>query len=55
MAFADHLLLADSGAVYIGELIQDRFVAYEPSRGFNSYADLHAPCRLRDFEPTIHP
>lgn len=50
---ADHPLLAESRPINIGELAQDRFVAYEPSRGFNYHADLHALCRLRDFEPNI--
>lgn len=48
-----HQLLADSGPIAIDSLHASRFVAYQPTRGFNVHADLHALCRLAGFDPTI--
>jgi LysR family transcriptional regulator, benzoate and cis,cis-muconate-responsive activator of ben and cat genes len=48
-----HPLLARSGAVSIAELRHDRFVAYEPTRGFNFHSDLVALCRFDGYDPQI--
>lgn len=48
-----HPLLAHSGAVEIEALQASRFVAYQPTRGYNVHADLHALCLLAGFDPTI--
>ena len=48
-----HPLLAHSGAVDIAELQSNRFVTYEPARGFNFHSDLHALCRRAGFTPAI--
>ena len=48
-----HPLLGSSGAIAVAQLNGSRFVTYQPTRGFNFHADLHALCRLADFEPVI--
>jgi len=48
-----HPLCSASEPVRIGQLASDRFVTYEPRRGFSYYADLHALCKLAGFEPNI--
>jgi LysR family transcriptional regulator, benzoate and cis,cis-muconate-responsive activator of ben and cat genes len=48
-----HPLLSDSGAIGIDALRASPFVAYQPTRGFNVHADLHALCRLAGFDPMI--
>ncbi|MCH4152673.1 MAG: LysR substrate-binding domain-containing protein [Sphingobium sp.] len=48
-----HHLCATDGAISIGQLAADRFVAYEPRRGFRYHADLHALCQSADFVPNI--
>jgi DNA-binding transcriptional LysR family regulator len=49
----EHRLLAASGPVAIRELADSPFITYEPRRGFNFQADLHALCRFARFEPQI--
>jgi DNA-binding transcriptional LysR family regulator len=50
---AEHELLAASGPVSLYGLANSPFVTYEPRRGFNFQADLHALCRFARFEPQI--
>ena len=50
---AGHPLLAHSGSITVAQLAASRFVTYQPTRGFNFHADLHALCRLADFDPVI--
>lgn len=49
-----HPLLAASGPVSIDKLRANRFVTYEPTRGFNFHSDLLALCRLAGFNPDIN-
>lgn len=49
----DHPLLQNSGGLTLASLASSRFITYEPSRGFNYHADLHALCRLAEFDPVI--
>ncbi len=49
----DHPLLEAPGAISIAALSGAAFVTYEPRRGFNYHADLHALCRLAGFKPNI--
>jgi len=48
-----HVLLKNRSPVSIGQLATSRFVTYQPMRGFNYHADLHALCRLAGFTPDI--
>lgn len=48
-----HKLLATSGAISISALRDDRFVTYEPTRGFGFHADLLALCRFANFLPEL--
>lgn len=48
-----HSALQAGGAVSIADLRSSRFVTYEAKRGFNFQADLHALCRLADFDPDV--
>lgn len=48
-----HPLLAAPAPITLSALTTSDFVTYEPRRGFNYYADLHALCRLADFKPNI--
>ncbi len=48
-----HPLLRQSGAISVADLRNDRFVTYEPARGFNFHSDLIALCRLAGYDPRI--
>jgi len=50
---ANHPILSGAPRIRIGDLARDRFVTYEPRRGFNYHADLFALCRLAGFEPDV--
>ncbi|MFO1261016.1 MAG: LysR substrate-binding domain-containing protein [Sphingomonadaceae bacterium] len=48
-----HHLCSTDGPISIGQLAMDRFVAYEPRRGFRYHSDLHSLCQSADFVPNI--
>ena len=50
---AQHPLTLDDRIVALSDLADADFVTYEPRRGFNYYADLHALCHLVGFKPRI--
>lgn len=50
---AKHPLLQQRAPINLAALATSEFVTYEPRRGFNYYADLHALCRLAGFKPKI--
>lgn len=48
-----HPLLGQREPIALSALAASSFVTYEPRRGFNYHADLHALCRLSGFKPNI--
>ncbi|MFM2410213.1 MAG: HTH-type transcriptional regulator BenM [Pseudomonadota bacterium] len=48
-----HPLLSARDPIRIDQLRDDKFITYEPSRGFNFQSDLHSLCRLANFDPEI--
>jgi LysR family transcriptional regulator, benzoate and cis,cis-muconate-responsive activator of ben and cat genes len=48
-----HPLAASDVSIAVAQLAGSRFVTYQPTRGFNFNADLHALCRLAGFNPVI--